>query len=77
MVMVINDHSLCGWELPSIAIHMQNASVACFPGAYNFYLPFRLNGTELLLLFKTCLDPLGSVGFSRSRTVHSERCDKC
>lgn len=71
--MVINGHSL--WV--GIAILMQNASVAYVPGAYNFYLPFRLNGTELLLLFKTCLDPLGTVGFSRSSTIHSERCDKC
>jgi len=58
-----------------MAIHMPNASVPYIPGAYNFHLPFRLNGTELL--FQTHLDPLGTAGFSRSATMCNERCDKC
>lgn len=54
---------------------MQNGGVTSVPGAYNFHLAFRLNDTELL--FKTCLDPLGTVGFLRSITICNERCDKC
>lgn len=52
---------------------MQNGGVTYVPGAYDFHLAFRLNDTELL--FKTCLDPLGTVGFSRSTTMCNERCD--
>lgn len=43
-----------------MAIHMQNAGVPYIPGAYNFCLPFRLNGSELL--FETHLDLLGFQG---------------
>lgn len=49
------------------AFYARSIIVTYQPGTFNFHLSDRLNTTEFL--YKTHLNPLGPVGFSRSRTM--------